>query len=276
MAFYLKNIPTEQLFSLVSLIFVLLAIYINSVEPLSFNYNKLTLGNSGVILQGDAHILESGYLALTNSTPLPPDTYLPTTGRALYPTPLTLWNDTTGQVASFSTSFSFIVQSQEGGGATDGLIFFIAPQNTVIPENSDSLYLGVVDGKNAINQFVGLEFDLYPNSFDPNMRHIGIDVNSLISLKTREWNWVSGSLTTVSITYNSPSNKLSARVRSETGELSSIEQVVDLKTVLPNIVRIGFSATSITAVAHNIHEWAVHEWSFGSDLGTTTSNVSNI
>ncbi|XP_058760874.1 non-seed lectin-like [Vicia villosa] len=265
MAFHLTNLPTHRLFSLV--FFFLLATNINSAQPLSFNFNKLTNGNPELILQGDAHFVDGGFVALTNRKP--PAT---TTGRALYKTPVTLWNDTTGQVASFNTSFSFVVESpEEQHCPTDGLIFFIAPLDTVIPNNSDSRYLGVVDGKNAINRFVGLEFDLYPNYFDPYMRHIGIDVNSLISLKTEKWNWVSDSLTKVTITYDSPSNELSALVTYENGEYTSIAQAVDLKTVLPNIVKIGFSATSKTGVAHNIHSW-----SFASDLETTISSVSDI
>ncbi|CAK8573005.1 unnamed protein product [Lathyrus sativus] len=267
MAFY----RTHELFSLVSLIFVLLTTNINSVQALSFNYTKFTSGNSAITLQGDTQILANGVLALTNSTPLPPSTTFPTTGRALYTTPLTLWDSATGNVASFVTSFSFVVQSPAGRAPTDGVIFFIAPADTVIPNNSNSLYLGVVDSKTSINRFVGVEFDLYPNSFDPSVRHIGIDINSLISTKTVRWNWVNGSLNKVSIIYDSPSNALTVVVTYANGQISTISQGVDLKAVLPNKVRIGFSSTSITGVAHDIHSW-----SFKSHLEKSSSRVSDI
>ncbi|XP_058760877.1 non-seed lectin-like [Vicia villosa] len=254
------------LFSLVSVAFVLLATNINSVHALSFNFTELTPSNPDLMLQGDAHfIATSGFVALTNGST---DR---ATGRALYKTPVTLWNETTGQVTSFYTSFSFIAECPEGRTANDGLIFFIAPPNTEIPENSESQYLGVVDSKDATNQFVGLEFDLYSDTFDPKMKHIGIDVNSLISLRTEKWNWVNGSWTKVSIIYDSPSKTLSALVTYESGEYTSIAQAVDLKTVLPNIVSIGFSATTISAASH-----IIHSWSFRSNLETTTSNVSDI
>ncbi|CAI8603986.1 unnamed protein product [Vicia faba] len=269
MAFYRTNLPTHEVFSLVSIITILLATNINSVQAHSFNFTNLTLGYSNIIYQGDAHDLASGYLALTNSTQ--PATTFPTTGRVLFKPPMTLWDNATGRVANFVTNFSFIVEAHDKAAATDGLIFFIAPPDTVIPNNSNSLYLGVVDGKNAINQFVGVEFDLYPNSFDPYMRHIGIDVNSLISMKTEKWNWVSGSLTKATIKYDSPSSTLSAVVTNENGQSITIAQVVDLKTVLPNIVRVGLSATSITGVAHNIHKWSIV-----ADTVTTTSSVSDI
>ncbi|XP_058763818.1 non-seed lectin-like [Vicia villosa] len=271
MAFYRTNLPTQELFFLVLVVFVLLATNINSVQALSFSFTKFSPRNPAITLQGDAQILSNGVLALTNSTPLPPSITLPTTGRTLYTTPLTLWDNVTGNVASFVTSFSFAIANAEGRSPTDGLVFFIAPKDTVIPDNSDSLYFGVVDSKTSVNQFVGVEFDLYSNSFDPYNRHIGIDINSLISTKTVKWNWVSGSLTKVTIIYDSPSNALTVVVTYANGKISTISQAVDLKAVLPNIVRIGFSATSINGAAHNIHSW-----SFRSNLEKTTSSVSDI
>ncbi|CAL5209080.1 unnamed protein product [Lathyrus oleraceus] len=272
MAFYRTNLPIQELFSLVSVIFLLLPTNLNSVQALSFNFPKLTPGDSRITLQGDAEILASGVLALTKSSPLPPDTFNPTTGRALYTTPVTLWDNATGDVASFVTSFSFVMETS-GGPITDGLIFFIAPPDTVIPINSTTPFLGVVDSQTSINRFVGVEFDLFRNSWDPEGRHIGIDINSIISTKTvrLRWRWVNGLLTKVSIIYDSSSNTLSALVTYESGRISTIAQVVDLKTVLPNIVQIGLSAATLTNQSYNIHSW-----SFTSNYITRTSRVSDI
>ncbi|CAK8573007.1 unnamed protein product [Lathyrus sativus] len=261
MAFY----RTHELFSLVSLIFVLLA---TNVHALSFNFPKFTSGNSAITLQGDAKIIDNGVLALTNSTQIPPTTTYQTVGRALYTTPVPLWDSATGNVASFVTSFSFVIENPSGRSPTDGLIFFIAPPDTVIPDNSNSQFLGVVNSKSSINRFVGVEFDLYPNPFDPYMTHIGIDINSLISTKTVRYNYLSGSLTNVTIIYDSPSNTLTAVVTYANGQFSTISQEVDLKAVLPKTVKVGFSATSTIAVALNIHSW-----SFTSNLEATTGNI---
>ncbi|RHN81324.1 putative concanavalin A-like lectin/glucanase domain-containing protein [Medicago truncatula] len=189
------------------------------------------------------------------------------TGRILS-RPLSLDN-----LGSFVTSFSFEIAENPGHQLTDGLIFFIAPQDTVIPPNSESQYFGVVDSKNAYNQFVGVEFDLYPNSFDPYIYHIGIDVNSIISTKIVEWDWewVSESLNQVSIAYDSPSNTLSVVVIHANGKIVTIADIVDLKTVLPNTVRFGLSAASVTGIAHDIHSWSIST----SELKTTTSSASN-
>lgn len=270
MAFYRTNLPTRELFSLVSVVIVLLATNINSVQALSFNFTKLTTANSGVTFQGDAQILPSGLIALTKSSPFPPGQYFTTVGRALSSNLVPLWDSATGKAASFVTSFSFVIDTTEGP-ITDGLIFFIAPPGTVIPKNSTTPFLGVVDSETSINRFVGLEFDLYRNSWDPEGRHIGIDVNSIISTKTVTYNLVSGSLTKVIIIYDSPSSTLSAVITYENGKISTIAQVIDLKTVLPNTVQIGLSAATLTGESYTIHSW-----SFVSDLETTASYVSNI
>lgn len=68
MSFYRTNLPIQELFSLVSVIFLLLPTNLNSVQALSFNFPKLTPGDSRITLQGDAEILASGVLALTTSS----------------------------------------------------------------------------------------------------------------------------------------------------------------------------------------------------------------
>ncbi len=80
---------------------------------------------------------------------------------------------------------------------------------------------------------------------------------SLISLKAKKWEWVSGSLTKVSIAYDSPSNTLSVVVTYGNGKFSTIAQILYLEALLPNTVRFGISAASITGTAHDIHSWSL-------------------
>lgn len=266
MAFYRTNLPTHELVLgiIYTTFFLLLATNINSVQALSFNFTKFTPNAltfpSGITFQGDAQTLNNGVIALTKREKTPSGTLKPSTGRILTP-PVSLW-DTAGNDASFVTSFSFVVETT-GNAPTDGLMFFIAPQDTVIPPNSESARFGVVDSKNAYNQFVGVEFDLYTNPYDPkSMRyHIGTNVNSLISLKVMKWEWVSGSLNEVSIAYDSPSNTLSVVATNSNGQISTLADVVDLKAVLPENVRVGFSGT-VTDVGRQLQH--IHSWSFTS------------
>lgn len=275
MAFYRTNLPTQELVlgMIYTTFFLLLATNINSVQALSFNFTNFNAQTfpSSITFQGDAQTLNNGVIALTKRMKIPSGTIKPSTGRILTP-PVSLWDTATGNVASFVTSFSFVIETT-GNSPTDGLMFFIAPQDTVIPPNSDSARFGVVDLKNAYNQFVGVEFDLYTNGFDPKSMtyHIGTNVNSLISLKVVKWEWVSGSLTQVSIAYDSPSNTLSVIVTYANGKFSTIAQIVDLKTVLPNTVRFGISGASVTGTAHDIHSWSFST----SALKKTTSSASD-
>jgi len=243
----------------VSVIFSLLLAtteLVTSQKTTSFDYQNFNSGQSNLIMQGSTDIYPNGVMALTNPNN-------PNTGRVLYSNWVSIWDSTTGQVASFVTSFSFVVEDYGGYTPADGIIFFLASHNTVIPPNSFGSNLGVVDGKNASNQFVGVEFDNFPNVYDPKYPHIGIDVNSLISSRTTPWNRVSGSLVKVSIIYDSLSNTLSVAATNNNGQISTVAHVVDLKAVLPKNVRVGLSASG-TSSGRQLQQ--IHSWSFTSTL----------
>ncbi|CAJ2629417.1 unnamed protein product [Trifolium pratense] len=247
------------------LLFVVLVILlatevVNSQKIISFNISNFRASKSSIFLQGSAKISESGTLALTD--PNDPNLLV---GRALHNMPVPIWDGATGNVVSFITSFSFILDNVGTRTPADGLVFFLAPTDTRIPNNSTGGKLGLVDGNIAFNQFVGVEFDNYVNTWDPNYSHIGIDVNSLISLKTTTWNRVNHALVSVSITYDSNSKILSVVLTDNNGQLSTIAQVVDFKDVLPETVRIGFSA-STSAPSRQLH--TIQSWSFSSVLKT--------
>jgi len=241
---------------------VIVALLLATTEPVtsqkttSFDFQNFTSGQSDLIMQGSTKIFPNGVMALTNP-------FKQNTGRVLYSNPVTIWDSTTGHVASFVTSFTFMVEDYRGYKQADGLVFFLAPLDTVIPPNSVGSKLGVVDGKNAFNQFVGVEFDSHANEivFDPNYAHIGIDVNSVISSRTTPWNRVSGSLVKVSIFYDPPSNTLSVVATNSNGQISTLADVVDLKAVLPENVRVGLSGT-VSAVGRQLQH--IHSWSFTS------------
>ncbi|XP_058763819.1 putative bark agglutinin LECRPA3 [Vicia villosa] len=270
MALFPSNI--EKVFSFVLMIlttsFLLLeGEQVNSQKTVSFDFPKFSVGQSDVTLQGNAAIYATGTLALTN--PTDPNW---TAGRVLYSTPVPIWDKTTGNVASFVTSFSFVLEDYDSFLPADGIIFFLAPTNTVIPNNGTGGDLGVVDGNTAFNRFVGVEFDNYVNEWDPESPHIGIDVNSLISSKTAIWNPVSGSLVKVSIIYDSLSKTLSVATTDKDGQITTVSQVVDLKDVLPESVNIGLSA-STSLYARQLHN--IHSWSFTSFLNTATISSSS-
>ncbi|KEH43376.1 legume lectin beta domain protein [Medicago truncatula] len=239
MAFF----PTNQnLFSVVLAIFItsflLLATeLVNSQKTVSFNISNFYNSQSIISLQGTYDKYGSG--------------------RALYSTPVPIWDKTTGNVASFVTSFTFQVSNFKNFYPGSGFIFFLTPTDKAnIPPTSYGANLGVVDDNNAYNQFVGVEFDAF-------------------SVK---WNRVSGALVDVNISYDSLSKTLNVIVSYPDGTFSTIAQVIDLKAVLPDTVRIGFSGTS-SSVGTNLTQVRqlqyIHSWSFKSNLATTKTTISD-
>lgn len=245
---------------------IFLATEVSSLKTVSLNFTKSTSAQeSGINLQGDATLANNGVISLTTRTGW-------STGRALFTTPVPLWDKTTGDVADFIAFFSFVVSNVSGYPPADGLIFFLGPPNTQIPNNSTGGRLGVVDGNNAFNHFVGIEFDSHVNDWDPNYAHIGIDVGTLISLKTVRWRRLSGSLVSVTITYDSSSKTLSVLVIDDGLRVSTVSQVVDFKAVLPEVVWVGLSATS-TSGGRQTHD--IHSWNFTSISDNSEINLAS-
>ncbi|KAK2372631.1 putative bark agglutinin LECRPA3 [Trifolium repens] len=265
MAFF----PTNQNLFCVMLVilttFLLLATeLVNSQKTVSFDITNFTNSESSVSLQGAAVITRDGLVSLT-----PTDNEH--VGRLLYLTPVSIWDSNTGNIASFITSFRFDVVSFLDLPPASGFVFHLVPEDKAdIPSNSAGGYLGIVDSQNANNQFVGVEFDTV-SPWDPPYNHVGIDVNSVLSLNTVKWNRVSGSFVDVDISYDPVSKTLNVVVKYRDGTFKTFDQVIDLKQVLPPTVRIGFSA-AITTDAHQFHN--IHSWSFHSNLDTTTTTTS--
>ncbi|CAH1445045.1 unnamed protein product [Lactuca virosa] len=203
-------------------------------------------------------------------------------GRAIYLTPFHLWDNKSNELASFSTNFTFLIDSNRARTYADGLTFFLAQNNSVIcrgggmglPINATTIV--------ATNPFVAVEFDTYSNVWDPvdsnNASigdHVGITINSVISVRHQKWfsNITGGRVCQAWVTYDSVSNNLSV---SFTGFQNNtiVRQVglvytVDLRNVLPEWVIFGFSAATGALFQKN----NVRSWSFSSsDLQVDENN----
>ena len=119
--------------------------------------------------------------------------------RYQYNSPVQLWKKNSKYVASFSTSFvvnfdrssEYTIKHLFGGG---GLAFAITPSLSVIGSNSESFGLFEIDQKTgnpvagvSSAKTVAVEIDVSRNgeSWDPAIPHIGLDVNSVKSVKTK-------------------------------------------------------------------------------------------
>ncbi|KAK7255849.1 hypothetical protein RIF29_29272 [Crotalaria pallida] len=231
-----------------------------SKKHLSFSINKFSPNESDLIFQGDAHVLSTGELQLTkveNSGLATPESF----GRVLYTTPVKIWNSKNGKEASFTTSFSFVINSPDPGSPADGLAFFIASPDFPLGPTQPGGFLGLFNDQsvNSSNQIVAVEFDTYTgNDWDPSLRHIGIDVNSIVSSQTAVWNWRNVDVANVIITYVAHTKTLTATLTYPSDQASfTLTASVDLKATLPESVRVGFSAATGGLVEiHNILRWS--------------------
>jgi hypothetical protein len=82
---------------------------------------------------------------------------------------------------------------------------------------------------------------------------------------------VSQALVEVTIIYDSQLQTLSVILKDNTGQFLTVAHEVDLRYVLPETVRIGFSST-LTEFRQRL---SINSWSFRSSLKTTISNTNS-
>lgn len=110
-------------------------------------------------------------------------------GRVLLNKSFILWEDDGAggvRVASFNSSFVINIFRVDNSTPGEGLAFLIAP-DLALPENSDGQYLGLTNSttdRNPENGIVAIELDTVKQEFDPDGNHMGLNIHSVISLKT--------------------------------------------------------------------------------------------
>ncbi|CAL4979099.1 unnamed protein product [Urochloa decumbens] len=263
------------------------AVFYLPAAALFFNYSSFSTGGSKDIrLEGDASINDTaGWIDVTDSR-LP--SMSNSRGRASYGAqPMVLWDRDTGEVASFTTRFSFAIVPQRQYGGIDnkgtGMAFFLAASYpSSLPPVSEDYNMGLTNqSADAVatgdGRFVAVEFDTFNDSIahDPNASydHIGIDVNSIRSVVTESLPSFSllGNLS-AEIKYSNISSVLeltvwpirggSASASDDRWSYYSLSRKIDLKSALPENVSVGFSASTSTSV--ELHQ--LRSWYFSSTL----------
>ncbi|KAL6347475.1 hypothetical protein AAG906_025997 [Vitis piasezkii] len=149
-------------------------------------------------------------------------------------------------------------------GYGDGLTFFLS--GTQLPSDVSGSSFGLVNSSatpatnSTTIRFLAVE--------DPGKDHVGININSMISVKTTNWsnNITNGKVNHVSISSDSNSQNLSVVVITDsTANTSTLPQSlyyeVDLR-ILPEFVDIGFSASTGDSIQLN----KISSWNFSSTL----------
>ncbi|KAK9097013.1 hypothetical protein Sjap_022510 [Stephania japonica] len=248
-----------------------------SANATFFNYPSFDSYPKNLTFQGNSSFTDNFVQLTTNRR----DAFLSNSvGRVLYSEPVRLWDSRTGKVADFTTRFSFVIKMLYPPDGADGMAFFLAPNGSQIPPNSFGGSFAVFHENNKSNPVVAVEFDTFPNSFDPKTDHVGIDINSVVSVAT--WNttlkYANDTKGTAWIGYNSSTKILGVYLSFDPNPVFDgkyvLSYVVDLKTVLPEWINVGLSAaTGSSFEVHNIYSWEFNSTEFPSNSSDRGSQI---
>ncbi|KQJ98961.1 probable L-type lectin-domain containing receptor kinase S.5 [Brachypodium distachyon] len=174
----------------------------NNATTFSFAGFHPDLRNVNLTVAGDASITKDALQITPDSLNDAADFLVNKSGRVLFSRPFRLWrplnatttnNGTTTaaknkkQLASFTTVFTVNVFTDPNTDPAEGIAFLIAPSSSDPPTGSHGGFLGLTtaatDG-NATNGIVAVELDTEKQPHDPDDNHVGLNVNSVVSVLT--------------------------------------------------------------------------------------------
>ncbi|VAH54922.1 unnamed protein product [Triticum turgidum subsp. durum] len=236
---------------------------------LSFNYPTFSEADrKGMKIEGDASFGDTSTGVIEMSTNM-----YGSISRASYNAqPVQLWDKATGEVASFTTRFDFLVYGSNNGvnNRNMGMAFFLAGYPSSLPADSPDYNLGLT------NQSADAVASGDSNTIvsDDPYDHIGIDVNSLRSVSTLplpNFTLTSAPMT-AAIEYDHVSSILAVTLWVADGlsnyQSYNLSSNVDLKSALPEQVSIGFSASTSNAIPSQLTVMRIvlHSWYFNSSF----------
>ncbi|KAI3941770.1 hypothetical protein MKW92_023448, partial [Papaver armeniacum] len=157
----------------------------------------------------------------------------------------------------------------------------MAPVGSELPINSSSEWLGLFNASSdglASNHLIAVEYDTFKNEFDPDDNHVGVDINSIHSATTMKWptEMRGGKRGSTWIGYNSTTKSLYVYLTYTPGQtyngVPNITYPLDLTTVLPETVIVGFSAS--TGPSTELHQ--ILSWDFVTSADQGKSSRKNI
>nr|QDJ58009.1 L-type lectin receptor kinase [Hordeum vulgare]QEQ56104.1 L-type lectin receptor kinase [Hordeum vulgare]QEQ56108.1 L-type lectin receptor-like kinase [Hordeum vulgare] len=254
------------------LLLLLLIFFYNPTPAVSFSLNYpmfTTTDLKDIKIEGDAaitNISSIGWIDMSNNRSGS------SISRASYNAqPVQLWDKATGKVASFTTQFQFQIHITGDESSKGGMAFFLAGYPSSLPVNCTPDSLGLTNqSADAVasgdSRFVSVKFDNFNNTIvaDPDTSsydHIGINVNSLISVSTQPLpSFTLNNTQTVEIVYDNVSSILAVTLWSDDADgedqlSSSLSSKVDFKSVLPEQVSIGFSTNTLSGMDIFLNSW---------------------
>ncbi|KAF3438408.1 hypothetical protein FNV43_RR21170 [Rhamnella rubrinervis] len=226
------------------------------LHALQFNFpdfNDTAKVTTLLNISQQAKITQYGILRLTE------DSSPESIGRAVYGHKIRVWDSSTGKAADFTTTFEFSISKNASAGG-DGFAFFLS--GSQVPNNSIGGCLGLVtkcDNTNA-DGLVAVEFDTFQNHYDTSSNHVGININSIYSIKhlgiRRPLN--DGSRIKAVVNYTSLTSNFTVTLSflKNSSSTYSLWSILDFARVMPEYVTLGFSAaTGAQTQKHDILSW---------------------
>jgi hypothetical protein len=242
------------------------------VTSLNFNYN---FSSPAVLAGADLKYMNDsapalGRIDLTNQS------RRWSTGRVAHGQAVRLWDNSTGKVASFTSSFVFAIKPASNNIARgDGMAFFVGPYPPTMPTDAAAGYLALFNNRdNPDHSYfpptVGVEFDAFKNlGWDPldTNCHIGVNVNGIRSIQyTALPDGIYNGVMSASVRYDAKAATLSATLRFVDPPWQTTYTVsanVDLRAAgLPQDAAVGFSAS----IGDLIEQHQILSWSFESTM----------
>ncbi|XP_044968676.1 L-type lectin-domain containing receptor kinase IX.1-like [Hordeum vulgare subsp. vulgare] len=261
-----SSATTSTCFLLLHLVIIFFHLPTPAVS-LAFNCSRFTTEDlKDMKFEGDA-----SFNTLYGSIPMNTNTYRVASRVSYSAAPLQLWDKMTGEVASFTTQFQFQIHITGDESSKGGMAFFLAGYPSSLPGNCTPDSLGLTNqSADAVpsgdSRFVSVKFDNFNNTIvaDPDTSsydHIGINVNSLISVSTQPLpSFTLNNTQTAQIEYDNVSSILAVTLWSDDADgqdqrSSSLSSKVDFKSVLPEQVSIGFSTNTLSGMDIFLNSW---------------------
>lgn len=246
-------------------------------EDGQFSYQGFSRAN--VTLEDSATVMPNGLLSLTNST-----YQTESKGYVFHHTPISFLTrptatttNTTAVARSFSTSFVFAIDAGFGGLSSYGLAFVVS-STTDFSTASSGKYMGLLNATNSTgsDRILAIELDtvMNPEFGDINSNHVGIDVNSLISLQAKPAGYYSdndGAFRNLSLSSRTPMlawvdydgqakqlNVTLAPMQVTKPKTPLLSEAIDLSNVMADTMYVGFASSAgiILTTRHYVLGWS--------------------
>ncbi|KAK6124352.1 hypothetical protein DH2020_041922 [Rehmannia glutinosa] len=210
-------------------------------------------------------------------------------GRALYPSKIPTKLPNSSLVFPFSASFILSMEPTAG----NGVVFCFVPHEG-IEVSSSGEYLGLINptnNGNPNNHVFGVEFDVYkdPTTGDINDSHVGIDVNSVISVRAHEAGYWANDKSFKKLMLNNGKNYqvwidyvdgtvnvTMAPVGKKRPSRPLLIARLNLSDVLEDDMYVGFTAAGGAMVgSHRILGWSFSNTNFSLSKGLITKGLPN-